>query len=86
MKKCRSVDRQKSPVETGGGLLLAFIASFRAPLCEEEAVAETTLGPKCAKHLDEFRAAMADPHAMINVLAGHVPTPEQIEAMIRPLH
>lgn len=86
MKKCRSIDREKKPIEDGGGLLLAFLAGLRAPLCEEDAVAETLLGPKCARHLDEFRAAMADPNAAINVIAGKAPTAEQIEAMIRPIH
>jgi hypothetical protein len=85
--KCRAVPHQRKS-KNGAEFLVAMIRSFRAPLCEEEAIAETTLGPRCARHLEEFKAAMADPNTLGNVLAakGHEPrgrTPKEIDAMIR---
>lgn len=88
MMKCRAADHPKSKAKDGAEFLVAMIQSFRAPLCEEKAVAETVLGPRCSRHLEEFRAAMADQNTLGNVLAakGGEPrgrTPKEIDAMIR---
>jgi len=88
--KCRAVDRPRKPAENGAEFLVAMVRSFKAPLCEENAIAETVLGPRCTRHLEEFKAAMSDPNTAVNVLAakGKEPrgrTPQEIDTMIRYL-
>jgi len=72
--------------DSAEGLLRNIITRLRTPLCEEPAVANTKLGYKCQKHLDQFRLDMADPHTLFNVLAGRARTSAEIEAMIRFLN
>lgn len=81
---CRALDRpNRWKANTGAEFLEAVLEAFRTKPCEEKAIAETTLGPRCKRHLEEFKEAMADPNTIINVVAGKAKTPKEIAAMIK---
>jgi hypothetical protein len=59
--------------------------SLGGPRCGKQALYATLLGDRCAEHIEAFRAAARNPNTLINVLAGKVPTAEEIEKKIRPI-
>lgn len=82
--RCTATKAEQSEIEDSAeGLLRSIITRLRTPLCGEPAVANTKLGYKCQKHLDQFRLDMANPHTLFNVMAGRARTAAEIEAMIR---
>jgi hypothetical protein len=86
-RRCTAVaGSQSKKAESAEGWIAGLVKRLHEPLCEEPAVANTTLGYKCQKHLDQFRLDMADPHTLFNVLAGRARTASEIEAMIHFLN
>lgn len=53
--------------------------------CGDQPTHETVFGPRCDKHAEVLRQRMRDPHAFLNILAGCVPSEEEIAKRVRPI-
>lgn len=74
---------REAPPEVPGQTFIDRIRNLGGPRCQEQATHMTVMGRRCARHAEELRQSLRDPHTLGNVLAGNrARTEEEIARLV----
>ena len=84
--RTRCMAPREEPPDVPGQTFIDRLRSLGGPRCQAPATHETVMGCRCARHAEELRRALRDPHTLGNVLAGNrARTEDEIARLVRPL-
>jgi len=79
--RSRCTAPRDAPPDVPGQTFIDRLRSLGGPRCQEPATHATCMGRRCARHAEELRQSLRNPHTLGNVLTG-ARTEEEIARLV----